>query len=83
MATPAPVAWLIYATVNLSGFPAQQHTAIEWPSLEICEAKAREFKHALAKPEAKLRREVDQIAIIVAPACVSTRPAFWIEGPRS
>ncbi len=78
-----PVAYLIYATATLSGFPAQSYNAIEWPSLEICEAKAREFNHALRKPESVKRRETDQVVILIPPKCLTVRPDYWIERPGS
>ena len=71
-------AYLIYATATLSGFPAQELNAIEWPSLLICEAKAREFRAALRKPESIERRKRDQVTILIEPRCQSTRPDFWI-----
>jgi len=71
-------AYLIYATATLSGFPAQAINAIEWPSLLICEAKAREFRAALRKPDSIEQRKRDQVVVLIEPRCVSERPSFWI-----
>jgi hypothetical protein len=71
-------AWLIYATVTLSGFPATQWTAIEYPSRPICDAQARAFIAALMKPESKADRAAKQITIKIEPRCTSQPPQFFI-----
>jgi hypothetical protein len=75
---PSPVAYLIYATATLSGFPSQQWTAIEYPSAPICEAKAREFTAFERKPERVKERGLRQIEIKIWPRCVNEPPPFWV-----
>lgn len=76
-------AWLIYSTITLSGFPAQQWTAIEFPSRPICDAQARAFIAALVKPEAVADREGKQIAIKIMPMCADRPPQFLMDGDGS
>jgi hypothetical protein len=75
-----PVAYLIYATATASGFPAQAWNAIEYPSLQICQAKARELKRFVEKPDQVADRERKQVSIIFPPSCDTQRPPFWFEG---
>jgi hypothetical protein len=71
-------AWLIYSTITLSGFPATQWTAIEYPSREICEAKAREFAAYERKPERVKDRVAKEITIKIMPRCTSQPPQFFV-----
>jgi hypothetical protein len=71
-------AFLIYSTITLSGFGAQQWTAIEYPSLPICEAQAASLKASLARPESVKDRAAKEITIKIAPRCTSQPPQFFI-----
>lgn len=72
-------AWLIHATTMTSGFEPQNVTTIPYPTMEICEAKARELKSALHRPAAMQQRHKDKVVLLIDAKCVDKKPSWWIE----